>query len=122
MIFSLILCAVGVIMLVLGIIMCKVDSYSITGGVLCILGVALILIIGMVMICVPLENDKELDTFLQQKAYLESYEPTSEYDLAAITSKKIELNTWLYEAQYIKEHRPAFSFYGDEILEIEPIK
>jgi TonB-dependent SusC/RagA subfamily outer membrane receptor len=59
---------------------------------------------------------------LYSKEYIENYESTSEYDTAAIASKKIELNQWLYEAQYTKEYYPICSFYSDEILELEPIK
>jgi hypothetical protein len=74
------------------------------------------------MICAPIDNQKQLNTFIVQKEYIESYEPTSEYDTAAIINKKIELYQWLYDVQYTKEHYPICSFYGDEILDLEPIK
>lgn len=41
---------------------------------------------------------------------------------AALTSKKIELNAWLYTAQYIKSHYKRWSCYSDEILDWEPIQ
>jgi hypothetical protein len=64
----------------------------------------------------------ELNAFRAHKEYVENYEMTSEYDTAAIITKKIELNEWLYKVQYTKEHYPICSFFGDEILELEPIK
>jgi hypothetical protein len=87
-----------------------------------IIGTAAIFITILLMICVPIDNQKQLNTFIVQKEYIENYEPTSEYDTAAIINKKIELNQWLYDVQYTKEHYPICSFYGDEILDLEPIK
>ena len=85
-------------------------------------GIATIFVVTILLLAVPLQNRKEFSMFVAQKEYIENYEPTSEYDTAAIIDKKIELNEWLYEAQYTKEHHPICSFYGDEILELEPIK
>lgn len=85
-------------------------------------GSVTILIISVILIVAPIESKAELNIFISQKEYIENYEPTSEYDAIAILSKKIELNQWLYEAKYIKENYPICSFYGDEILELEPIK
>ena len=85
-------------------------------------GAIAIIIITIVLIFVQMDCDKELYNFLNQKEYIENYEPTSEYDTATIANKKIELNEWLYSAQYTKERYPICSFYGDEILQIEPIK
>ena len=70
----------------------------------------------------PIDASRSLSNFLSQKEYIENYEMTSDYDAAAIVSKKVELNEWLYSVQYTKEHLPICSFYGDEILQIEPIK
>lgn len=41
---------------------------------------------------------------------------------AAITSKKIELNEWLYKAQYSKEHYGGWSLYPERVLELTPIE
>lgn len=85
-------------------------------GLVAILATSLMLIVG------PIESEKELNVFISQKEYIENYEPTSEYDTAAIATKKMELNAWLYDAKYTKENYPICSFYGDEILELEPIR
>lgn len=98
------------------------EYYGMTGPILLILGCICILIAGTLLICCTIEANRELDAFTSQKEYIESYEPTSEYDAAAILSKKIELNQWLYEKQYVRANRPICSFYGAEILELEPIK
>ena len=86
------------------------------------IGSVSIVIATILLLLSPIKSRKELNMFVAQKEYIENYELTSEYDTAAIISKKIELNQWLYEKQYTKEHYPICSFYGDEILELTPIK
>lgn len=129
MILCLIILIVGVVTLAVGIFgICKTQKLSYGSkwdyiSPLCIIcSIILIFIASILLIVMPVDSNRELSNFLNQKAYIESYEPTSEYDNAAITSKKIELNEWLYSVQYTKEHYPICSFYGDEILDIEPIK
>ena len=129
MILCLIILIIGVITLAVGIVStCIVrkshcySSWDYVSPICVILGIVFTLIATTLLIVVPMDNNKKLSNFLNQKEYIESYEPTSEYDNAAITSKKIELNEWLYTVQYNKEHYPICSFYGDEILDIEPIK
>ena len=41
---------------------------------------------------------------------------------AALTSKKIELNEWLYDAQCSKSRFGSWSFYPDSIFDLEPIE
>lgn len=92
-----------------------ITPYFVIGGIL-------VTLIATILFGISLTSHRELANFLKQKEYIENYESTSEYDTAAIANKKIELNEWLYSAQYTKEHYPLFSFHSDEILEIEPIK
>lgn len=129
MILCLIILIVGVIALAVGIFAkCKLQKswyYTIWDYVIpiCVMcGIILVLISTVLLIVLPIEYNKELAIFISQKEYIENYEPTSEYDSAAITSKKVELNEWLYSAQHTKKHYPICSFYSDEILKIEPIK
>ena len=128
MILCLIILIAGVISLAVGIFakfktkefdFTRWDYISIIGIVL---GVALVLVSSILLLILPVDSNKQLSNFISQKEYIENYEPTTEYDAAVIINKKIELNEWLYSAQYTKEHYPICSFYGDEILEIEPIK
>lgn len=64
----------------------------------------------------------EESVFAEQKKYIESHVSQTEIEDAALTSKKIELNAWLYTAQYIKSHYKRWSCYSDEILDWEPIQ
>lgn len=128
MIFCLIILTIGVIITPIG----AVIAYKIrhtwntalesVSFLMIILGSIALLVSSLMLIIQPIKNKHELSIFMSQKEYIESYESTSEYDSAAILNKKIELNEWLYEKQYNKEHYSIFSFFGDEILEIEPIK
>ena len=130
MILCWIILIVGIVALVVGGILAYMfkthynDSFAleIAIPVLIILSIVTILIASVLLIVLPIDANQDLNTFITQKEYIESYEPTSEYDTVAIINKKIELNEWLYDAQYTKEHNPICSFYGDEILELEPIK
>ena len=126
MILCLIILIAGIVMLVPGgiVLYKKRNSWDvpILSMFAVFIGTAAIFVTILLMICVPIDNQKQLNTFIVQKEYIENYEPTSEYDTAAIINKKIELNQWLYDVQYTKEHYPICSFYGDEILDLEPIK
>lgn len=124
MIFCLICLVIGLLALILGIVLYKVDWYKFENICApCIIGgVIVTIVMTLVLIIVPLSARKELDVFMEQKNYIEHYEPTTEYDTAAIATKKLELNEWLYEKQYTRKNFPIFSFYGNAILDIEPIK
>lgn len=129
MILCLIILTIGIIALAIGGFAAykanktfRMTNWDYVGAICIAVGFAATLVASTFLIVVPIVGNKELSNFLSQKEYIESYEPSSEYDNAAITNKKIELNEWLYSAQYTKEHYPIFSFYGDEILDIEPIK
>jgi hypothetical protein len=129
MILCLIILIVGIVSLVVGIFAAHKDKhsrYTDTWGnitIVClVLGVMCTVVTSTLLIVMPMSCNHDLSIFINQKEYIESYEPTSEYDTAAITNKKVELNEWLYAVQHTKEHFPICSFYGDEILQIEPIK
>lgn len=87
-----------------------------------IFGIAFILS-AITVPLVKIDYDKQLEVFKQQKYYIEQIVPTlPETDNYAITTKRIELNDWLYNAQYEIEHFGFFTLYSDEILDLEPIK
>lgn len=67
-------------------------------------------------------NPKEISVFEQQKAYMETHIPKNDIEDAAITSKKVELNEWLYKAQFSKKNLGGWSMYSDKVLELEPIE
>lgn len=125
MILCWIILIIGVLIAIIGGIVAYIQRYeysNMTGPMLILIGLILVTIGGVTLICCTIEANQELHAFISQKEYIENYEPTSEYDSAAILNKKIELNEWLYEKQYVKEHRPICSFYNDKILQLEPIK
>ena len=125
MILCWIIVIVGAIAAIVGGIIAYIqrhDYCGVIGPVSLILGCICVLISMTLLICCTIEANQELNAFVSQKEYIENYEPTSEYDSAAILSKKIELNEWLYEKQYVRANRPICSFYGDEILKLTPIK
>lgn len=124
MIFCLVCLGISLLALILGIVLFKVDKYRFEATCIpCMLGGAIVTIVmTLVVIIAPIQTRKELNMFMEQKNYIEHYEPTTEYDNAAITSKKVELNEWLFEKQYNREHYTIFSFHSDDILDIEPIK
>ena len=124
MIFCSICLGIGLLALVLGIVLYKVDFYKFENVCApCIIGgVIVTIVMTFVLIIAPLSARDDLNMFMKQKDYIEHYEPTTEYDNAAILSKKVEWNEWLFDKQYNREHYTIFSFYSDDILDVEPIK
>lgn len=62
---------------------------------------------AVILICCPIvrvSNNSECSVFAQQKAYIESHVAENDVEDAALTAKKIELNEWLFAAQYSKAH------------------
>ena len=124
MILCLIILIVGAVALSAGCIAMHIYGWDcpIWSMLATICGGAGVLVTVIMLIICPIQAKAELNTFRAHKEYVENYEMTSEYDTAAIVTKKIELNEWLYKAQYTKEHYPICSFFGDEVLDLEPIK
>lgn len=99
----------------------KIDCF------LCLLAVEAISIIAIVMAVVVilvgvLETPQSINNFNRQKSYIEMHEAKNAVEDAALTSKKIELNEWLYDAQCIKSRFGSWSFYPDSIFDLEPIE
>ena len=51
----------------------------------------------------------ETNTFKEQSVYIATHKPKNDIENAALTNKKIELNEWLYQAQWAKEKFGIFS-------------
>lgn len=71
---------------------------------------------------VRVSNNSECGVFAQQKAYIESHIAENAVEDAALTTKKIELNDWLFKAQYSKARYGSWSLYPDTVMELEPIE
>lgn len=121
--FWYILGIICLVLLVVGIVLCKVSWRFDDLGfwVSAIAGTTLFFIVLFVPI-VTVQNKKGVEVFKRQKEYIENHISDNELEDVAITTKKIELNDWLFDAQYSKTHYSFFSLYSDEVLLLEPIR
>ena len=80
--------------------------------------------ICILIICplMRMSDYREIDEYIRQKAYIETHTAVNAVEDAALTSKKIELNGWLYKAQSDKTRHGAWSLYPDAVMELEPIE
>lgn len=118
-----------IIVIVAGIIAICVSHWfdGMIGSSLCLFAVETISIIAIVTAVVVilvgvLETPQSINNFNRQKAYIEMHEAKNAVEDAALTSKKIELNEWLYDAQCSKSRFGSWSFYPDSIFDLEPIE
>ena len=117
------------ILIIVGILLLKLDKYRRYDSRYDSIGITLI------SVCVPLmfifliiapmlyfSAKQEVNTFKKQKNYLEIHIPKTDVEDAALTTKKMNLNEWLYNAQYSKKHYAIFTFYPDEVEQFTEIK
>lgn len=97
----------------------KYSSFGFFGGLVGIVASVLSLMIVLVGV---LQTPQSINNFIKQKAYIEMHEAKNAVEDAALTSKKIELNEWLYDAQCSKSRFGGWSFYPDSIFDLEPIQ
>lgn len=90
--------------------------FLIIGGILTFI-VSLILCLNM-WISVP----QEIDRFERQRDYLATHYAASQVEDAALTTKKMELNGWLFTAQSCVIRLGGWSVYPDSVLSLEPIE
>lgn len=80
---------------------------------------------GVILLCCPIariSHNSDCSVFAQQKAYIESHIAENAVEDAALTAKKIELNDWLFAAQYSKARYGSWSLYPDTVMDLEPIE
>lgn len=65
---------------------------------------------------------QSVSVYKSQMVYMETHVTKNEIEDAALTQKKVELNAWLFSAQYSKKNLGNFSLYPNEVLELEPIQ
>ena len=87
-----------------------------TIGIIAVVTAIMIILVGV------LETPQSINNFTKQKSYIEMHEAKNAVEDAALTSKKIELNEWLYDAQCSKSRFGSWSFYPDSIFDLEPIE
>lgn len=69
-----------------------------------------------------ISHNYDCNEFAHQKVYIESHVAENAVEDAALTAKKIELNGWLFKAQYSKARLGSWSLYPDTVMDLEPIE
>lgn len=67
-------------------------------------------------------NKVNYNEFVSQKQYIENHVAENEVENAALTTKKIELNSWLYSSQYNLENYSFFTLVDKRVQELDPIE
>lgn len=116
-----------IIILVIAVVLFFVGVYisdNHTGFGLFLVTVATVAIIFGVatMIASPVTASKSIAIYEKQYAYFNEYVTEDALDDAAITAKKIELNEWLYEAQWSRQRFGIFSFMPERVMELKLIE
>ena len=95
------------------------DDWKVITGALCTIcgAFAVVIVLGFQLINVS----PTINNFIQQKAYIETHVSDNAIEDAALTTKKVELNDWLYNTQYWLTYRNGWSLYPDSVLDLEPI-
>jgi uncharacterized membrane protein len=121
--FWIILGIVCLILLVTGILMNRFGSYcDDTGLAMSAISGSILFFVVMIMLIFKIVDGRAINSFEQQKEYIENHEPVNDIEDAALTTKKVELNEWLYGAQYSKKNYGIFTLLPDEILKMKPIE
>lgn len=118
-----IVCVVSVIIFVLSVIGFWLSGqydefFCAVVGISCIVAI----FSGMIYLCGSVDVQRGITQFNQQKQYIESHTAKNAIEDAALTSKKIELNEWLYSAQWSRERLGNWSLVPEYVLELEAIK
>lgn len=90
-----------------------------------VIGFATAVVAGVILLVCPLARisiNSGCSVFAQQKAYIESHIAENAVEDAALTAKKVEMNDWLFKAQYSKAHYGSWSLYPDTVMDLEPIE
>ena len=114
---------VCLVLLVVGIILHNVSwRFGDLGLIVSVSAGTILFFIVLLVPIIAIQNKKSVEVFKRQKEYIENHISDNELEDVAITTKKIELNQWLFDAQYSKTHYNFFSLYSDEVLLLEPIR
>lgn len=118
----LILSTIGVALIIAGAIL-GAKTYHMVLPILMIgIGIPLALICTTIFGVHALRIPREIDEFVQQKAYIETHVAEHEIEDAALTQSKIDLNKWLFSAQWKRENLGNWSGYPESVMELTPIE
>ena len=87
-----------------------------------LVGCGFILFALTVIAVQAIDVPQKINNFERQKTYIETHTAKNSVEDAALTTKKVELNEWLYDAQLSKSRFGGWSFYPDSIFDLEPIE
>ena len=112
-----------VVSILVAVVAWYLDTYTLysptfTRYMACVVVFASLLVVLILAISVP----QKINVFQRQKAYLAEHVVSDPVENAALTSKKLELNDWLYESQFAAINYRVWTFYPDEILALTPIE
>ena len=91
-------------------------------GILVITGSIALFISILTIPMSTVENKVAIQTFKDQKQYIENVKSENPIEDAALTQKKIEYNQWLFNKQNFYRNYQFFSLMSPEILYLEPIQ
>ena len=94
-------------------------GWTLAVGVVSAIGAGVILLVCPIA---RISNNSACNEFAHQKVYIESHVAENAVEDAALTAKKIELNGWLFNAQYSKARLGSWSLYPDTVMDLEPIE
>lgn len=118
-----ILCVIAVIIFVLSFVKAlRSDEYFYWFVIFALTSGAMVICCAVICLAASIEVQKEIAQFEQQKQYIESHTATNAIEDAALTSKKIELNEWLYSVKWDREKLGNWSLVPDYVMELEAIK
>lgn len=96
------------------------DTWASIAGVIVSVGGVIISTSCLIMICVI--SPLDMSVFEEQKRYIEDKGGCGAVEDAALTSKKIELNEWLYSAQAERRRFGEWCVYPESVLDMTPIE
>lgn len=98
------------------------DGYKVLPEFLSIIFGAFAVVAVFTLLFSTISTKNSIGQFQSQKAYIESHISKSPLEDATITSKKIEMNSWLFGAQQSQKNFGVFTFYPETIWDLEPIQ
>lgn len=120
--FWYILGVISFVALIVGIILNKRYEYDSMGIIISTIGGITLVLLLIIIPMFAINNKQNINTFRKQKEYIECNIVNDPIENAALTNKKIELNTWLVNAQYEKENYSFFTLLPDEVMELTIIE
>jgi hypothetical protein len=98
------------------------DALDFGGTIVAITSFIIVPILLFFCIFCPIQDRQDTSVFVSQKSYIESHVSKNSIEDAALTTEKIKLNDWLYNAQYWESNYPSWTFLPKEVKSLTPIE